>query len=254
MPDEVDLSVVIPAYNEESLIADTLLKVKDYLQQQPLRSEVVVVDDGSRDLTLEVVKTIDIYGQEMKEQQTSRIASDTTNRGKGAAVRRGFELAKGRFVLFTDADLSTPIEEVEKLLRELERGADIAIGSRRMAGSQVDPQPLHRRVMGRVFAALVRVLAVKGVHDSQCGFKCYRRECAQALASLQRMNGFSFDVEHLYLARRLGLTIVEVPVRWADAPGTKVKPVRDTWRMLRDLVRIRLLHRADPAAHLAGVR
>ena len=245
----IDLSVVIPAYNEQARIADTLIEVKDYLQQQPFRSEVIFVDDGSRDLTLEVVKTIDIYGSEMKEQETSRITTDVTNRGKGAAVQRGFELARGRWVLFTDADLSTPISEVQKLLAELDKGADIAIGSRRMPDSDVEPQPLHRRLMGWVFGSLVRVLAVPDVRDSQCGFKCYTRRSARQLAGLQRMTGFSFDVEHLFLAGRLGMSVVEVPVRWVDAPGTKVRAVRDSWRMFRDLLRIRRLHRGVTGPH-----
>ncbi len=237
------LSVVIPAYNEEARIADTLVRVKDFLQHWHAAGEVIVVDDGSRDLTLEVVKTIDILGQVMKEQETSRIVTDGRNRGKGEAVRRGLELARGEHVLFSDADLSTPIEEVEKLLAALDAGADIAIGSRRLPTSDVEPQPFHRRLMGGVFATLVRTLAVPGIRDSQCGFKCYRREVAHRLASLQRMPGFSFDVEHLYLARRLGYRVAEIGVRWVDAPGTKVKPIRDSWRMLRDLFRIRRLHR-----------
>ncbi len=246
------LSVVIPAYNEQARIADTLFRVKDFLQEWPHRSEVLVVDDGSRDLTLEVVKTIDIYGETMKEQSSTRIISDGTNRGKGAAVRRGFELARGQYVLFSDADLSTPIEEVEKLLAALASGADIAIGSRRLPASEVDPQPPHRRLMGWVFSTLVRTLAVPGVRDSQCGFKCYRGEAARRLAELQRMPGFSFDVEHLFLARRFGWKIAEVGVRWKDAPGTKVKPVRDSWRMLRDLFRIRQLHRKTASETVGG--
>ncbi len=239
----VDLTVVIPAYNEQARIADTLLAVKAYLRDRSYNSEVVVVDDGSRDLTLEVVKTIDIYGEVMHEQESSRITTDTANRGKGAAVRRGFELARGRCVLFTDADLSTPIEEVEILLGALEAGADIVIGSRRLPTSRVAPQPPYRRLMGWVFSALVRTLAVPGVRDSQCGFKLYRGEHTKTLAGLQRMTGFSFDVEHLYLARRLGWKVAEVGVRWTDAPGSTVHPVRDSWRMLRDVMRIRQLHR-----------
>jgi dolichyl-phosphate beta-glucosyltransferase len=242
-PEEPRLTVVIPAYNEQARIADTLLRVKDYLQTRPFRSEVVVVDDGSKDLTLEVVKTIDIFGEVMKEQEISQISTDVTNRGKGEAVRRGFERARGVYVLFSDADLSTPIEEVEKLMAAVEAGADIAIGSRRLPTSIVDPQPFHRRVMGAVFGFLVRTLAVPGVADSQCGFKLYRRDVAKKLASLQRMPGFSFDVEHLYLARRLGWSITEVGVRWVDAAGSKVRPIRDSWRMLRDLFRIRRAHR-----------
>ena len=242
--DAVYLSVVIPAYNEQARIAETLLKVKAFLQAWPHRSEVVVVDDGSKDLTLEVVKTIDIFGQVMHEQEDStRITTDVTNHGKGEAVRRGLLLARGQYILFSDADLSTPIEEIEKLLAALEAGADVAIGSRRLPTSEVDPQPFHRQIMGWVFSTLVRTLAVPGVRDSQCGFKCYRQAVARRLAAEQRMPGFSFDVEHLYLARRFGWRIDEVGVKWKDAPGTKVKPVRDSWRMLRDLFRIRWAHR-----------
>lgn len=241
----LDLSVVIPAYNEQARIAETLLRVKAYLKAQDLRSEVIVVDDGSRDLTLEVVKTVDIYGEVMHEQDTSRITTDVTNRGKGAAVRRGFELSRGRAVLFTDADLSTPIEEVEKMLPLIDSGADLVIGSRRLPDSEVEPQPPHRQAMGWLFAGLVRTLAVPGVRDSQCGFKCYRGDRARELAVEQRMNGFSFDVEHLFLAHRARWRIVEVPVRWVDSPGTTVKPLRDAWRMLRDLIRIRRLHRSS---------
>ena len=248
LSDEVFLSVVIPAYNEQARIADTLLKIKAFLQTWPHRSEVVVVDDGSRDLTLEVVKTIDIFGQVMHEQNSTRITTDVTNRGKGEAVRRGFLLAHGKYVLFSDADLSTPIEEVGKLLAALEQGADVAIGSRRLPTSEVDPQPIHRQLMGWVFSTLVRTLAVPGIRDSQCGFKCYRAEVARQLAELQKMPGFSFDVEHLFLARRLGWRITEVGVKWTDAPGTKVKPIRDSWRMLRDLFRIRAAHRGVGAA------
>lgn len=240
---EPELSVVIPAYNEQARIADTLIRVKDFLQEWGRPSELILVDDGSRDLTLEVVKTIDIYGALMKEQETTRIATDVSNHGKGEAVRRGLALARGRFILFSDADLSTPIEEVEKLLAALAGGADIAIGSRRLATSEVEPQPIHRRLMGGVFSTLVRLLAVPGVRDSQCGFKCYRRSVARRIAELQKLPGFSFDVEHLYLARRLGWKVAEVGVRWVDAPGTKVKPVRDSYRMFRDLLLIRRLHR-----------
>ncbi len=240
---EIYLSVVIPTFNEQARIADTLVRVKEFLRESGWPAEVLVVDDGSSDATLEVVKAVD-RGAGTAQPPTILLATPgPANHGKGRAVQIGLASAQGRFVVFTDADLSTPIEEVSKLLRALEDGADLAIGSRRLPTSDIEPQPSARRVMGWIFGWLVRLLAVPGVRDSQCGFKCYRRHAAQRLSELQRIPGFSFDVEHLYLARRLGYRVVEVGVRWADSPGTKIKPWRDSWRMLRDLFRIRSLHR-----------
>lgn len=240
---EIYLSVVIPTFNEQARIADTLVRVKEFLQESGWPAEVLVVDDGSNDATLEVVRAVD-RGAGAAQPPTILLATPgPANHGKGRAVQIGLTSARGRFVVFTDADLSTPIEEVSKLLRALEDGADLAIGSRRLPTSEIEPQPSARRLMGWIFSWLVRVLAVPGVRDSQCGFKGYRRHAAQRLSELQRIPGFSFDVEHLYLARRLGYRVAEVGVRWADSPGTKIKPWRDSWRMLRDLFRIRSLHR-----------
>ncbi len=243
---EIYLSVVIPTFNEQARIADTLVRVKEFLRESGWPAEVLVVDDGSSDATLEVVEAVD-RGSGTAQPPTILLATPgSANHGKGHAVQIGLASAQGRFVVFTDADLSTPIEEVSKLLRALEAGADLAIGSRRLPTSDIQPQPSARRLMGWIFAWLVRLLAVPGVRDSQCGFKGYRRQAAQRLAELQRIPGFSFDVEHLYLARRLGYRVAEVGVRWADSPGTKIKPWRDSWRMLRDLFRIRSLHRHVP--------
>lgn len=242
-PDEIYLSVVIPAYNEQERIADSLYRVKDYLREQPYRSEIIIVDDGSADLTTEVVKTIDIYEQEIHEQKPSAIMENVKNVGKGFSIARGLLKARGRIVLFTDADLSTPIEEVEKLLPHFEGGAAMVIGSRKTADAIVEKKPLLRRLMSKTLNALVQLFAVPGIADTQCGFKAYRREAAHRLATLQRIYGFAFDMEHLYIARRLGLRIKEVGVRWTHCEGSKVHPIRDSYRMFRDMLKIRFLHR-----------
>ena len=233
--EEIYLSVVIPTYNEERRIGDTLRSVADYFLRSGWAGEVVVADDGSSDRTLEVVR-----GAAPPESQV--LTGDPSSHGKGGAVRRGLASARGRYIVFTDADLSTPIEEADKLLRALAAGADLAIGSRRLATSEVGPRSPVRRLLGWGFSFLARTLVVPGIQDSQCGFKGYRREAARRLASLQRVSGFSFDVEHLYLARRLGYRVEEIGVRWIDSPGTTIKLGRDSWRMLRDLLRIRVLH------------
>lgn len=237
------LSVVIPAYNEQERIADSLYRVKEYLRAQPYRSEIIVVDDGSADLTTEVVKTIDIYGQEIHEQAPGELMENIKNVGKGFSIARGLLKARGEIVLFSDADLSTPIEELEKLLPFFDEGYSVVIGSRKAPDAIVAPKPLLRRMMSRVLNAFVQVLTVPGIRDTQCGFKAYRRESAHRLALLQRIYGFAFDMEHLYIARRLGLQIKEVGVRWTHADGSKVHPVRDSYRMFRDMLKIRLYHR-----------
>lgn len=242
-PEGIYLSVVIPAYNEQERIADSLYQVKEYLRAQPYRSELIVVDDGSSDLTTEVVKTIDIYGQEIHEQAPSEIVENVKNVGKGFSIARGLLKARGQIVLFTDADLSTPIEELEKLLPHFARGAAMVIGSRNTADAIVERKPFYRRIMSGALHLLARLLAVPGIRDTQCGFKAYRRETAHRVALLQQIYGFAFDLEHLYIARRLGLRIDEVGVRWAHCEGSKVHPLRDSYRMLRDMLKIRFIHR-----------
>jgi dolichyl-phosphate beta-glucosyltransferase len=240
---DIYLSVIIPAYNEQERIADSLYRVKAYLSAQAYRSEIIVVDDGSADLTTEVVKTIDIYGKEIHEQAPGELMENIKNVGKGFSIARGLLKARGQIVLFTDADLSTPIEEVEKLLPHFESGNAIVIGSRKAADSIVESKPLLRRIMSKTLNLFVQFLTVPGIQDTQCGFKAYRRETAHRLAILQRIYGFAFDMEHLYIARRLGLTIKEVGVRWVHCEGSKVHPVRDSYRMFRDMLKIRFIHR-----------
>ena len=238
------LSIIIPAYNEQSRIADSLYKVKDYLSQQSYRSEIIVVDDGSRDLTTEVVKFIDIYGKETKEQDEGELLENIKNVGKGFSIARGMIKASGEIVLFSDADLSTPIEELEKLLPYFDQGYDVVIGSRKLADSEVEKKPWYRDAMSLVFNLAVRTLSVPGIKDTQCGFKAYRREAAQRIALLQRIYGFGFDVEHLYIARKQGFRIKEVAVKWEHMEGSTVDPIKDSIRMFMDLLKIRWLHRA----------
>ena len=222
------LSVVIPAYNEEHRLPPTFAVVKEYLAQQRYASEIIVVDNASADRTAEVARKA---GVEVLEE---------TRRGKGAAVRTGMLAARGEYVLFSDADLSTPIAEVEKLLEAIRRGHEVAIGSRALPESNITVhQPWYRELVGRMGNLLVRIVAVRGIADTQCGFKLYPRQVAQRLFGAQRMTGIAFDMEMLFLAQRLGLRIAEVPVTWVDNPDTRFSRVRDSLDALKDLVRIR---------------
>ncbi len=241
--DAIYLSVVIPAYNEQERIADTLYRVKDYLSEQQYRSEIIIVDDGSMDWTTEVVKTIDIYGEEMKNQKVSAIMENVKNVGKGFSVARGILKAQGTYILFSDADLSTPIEEIEKFLPVLESGCDVVIGSRRLQESEVEKKPFYRDLMSMIFNAVVGMFAISGIRDTQCGFKTFSRKAGHEIAKRQKLFGFSFDVEQLYLANKLGYCIKEIPVKWQHMEGSKVSPIKDALKMFADVMRIRLEHR-----------
>ncbi len=229
-----DLSIVIPAYNEESRIAPTVRDIVAYCRSGQRAFELILVDDGSRDGTSAVGR---VLSQEFPELRVIRLAA---NHGKGYAVRSGVVNAIGRLVLFADADGATPIEEIERLESALDSGADIAVGSRalRATGVQVHAK-LYRHLIGRTFHLLVEWLADGGVKDTQCGFKLFRSAVAQDLFSRMRMNGFSFDVEVLVMARRRGYRVAEVPVNWTHQPGSKVRLTLDSLRMAADLVRIR---------------
>jgi dolichyl-phosphate beta-glucosyltransferase len=229
-----DLSIVIPAYNEETRIEPTVRDIVIYCRKAGRSFELIVVDDGSQDTTSTVGRNL---AEEFPEVRLIRLAA---NHGKGYAVRAGVVNATGRSVLFADADGATPIEEIERLESGLSSGADVAVGSRalRAAGVQVHAR-LYRHLMGRTFHLLVEWLADGGVKDTQCGFKLFRSAVAQDLFSRMRMNGFSFDVEVLMMARRLGYRVAEVPVNWTHKPGSKVRLTLDSLRMAADLVRIR---------------
>jgi dolichyl-phosphate beta-glucosyltransferase len=230
------LSVVIPAYNEEKRLPQSLETVLGFLKKQPYRSEIIVSDDGSQDRTVALAK-------DLLKDFPHQVLVTPQNRGKGHAVRQGVLAAIGDYVLFTDADLSTPIEEVVKFLARLEKDQDVVIGSRALPGSQVEiHQNFLRETMGKVFNLIAQLWTFKGVHDSQCGFKCFRREAAQKLFTLQKLDGFSFDVEIVYLAQKLGLRLLELPVIWRNSAQSRVQVLRDPLMMFWDVLRIRRLH------------
>ena len=229
------LSVIVPAYNEASRIEQTLTRMSAYFEAQPYRVEILVVDDGSTDGTRDVVRTAIAAHPEIS------LLTYAENRGKGYAVRHGVLHSQGNRVLFSDADLATPIEEVEKLNAALDAGSVIAIGSRDVQGSQLEKrQSFVRELGGKTFNKLVQMIAVPGIHDTQCGFKLFTRDAAHKIFSLCQVDHFAFDVEVLYIALRVyTLPVAEVPVRWAHQEGSKVRFVRDAIRMLKTLFRIR---------------
>jgi dolichyl-phosphate beta-glucosyltransferase len=228
------LSIVIPAYNEESRIEPTIRDIVEYCRGSGRSFELILVDDGSRDETSTVARRL---AEEFPELKLLRLAA---NHGKGYAVRAGVVNAIGGLVLFADADGATPIAEIERLENALEEGADLAVGSRALRASGVRVHAkLYRHFIGRTFHFLVECLADGGVKDTQCGFKLFRARAAQDLFSRMRMNGFSFDVEVLVMARQRGYRVAEVPVNWAHKPGSKVRLSLDPLRMAADLVRIR---------------
>jgi dolichyl-phosphate beta-glucosyltransferase len=230
----VYLSVIIPAYNEAQRIGKTLQTILAYLRQQPYPAEVIVVDDGSVDGTTDAVAPF------CGGMPPVYLLHNGRNRGKGFSVRQGFTQARGAYLLFSDADLSTPIKEVDALLAALQEPIEIAIGSRALPDSRVEVhQPWFRESMGRCFNLLVRALAVPGIHDTQCGFKCFRREAALAICQHMTSERFGFDVEMLYAARKLGYRMREVPIVWRNSPQTRVRVLRDSMSMLRDLLRVR---------------
>jgi dolichyl-phosphate beta-glucosyltransferase len=228
------LSVVIPAYNESRRLPPTLRTVDRYLREANRRSELIVVDDGSTDDTAATVDEL------IREGLKLHLLRHDGNRGKGAAVRTGMLAASGDMVLFTDADLSTPIADAERLIAALEAGADVAIGSRALDRSLIEVhQPWIRDRMGRVFNMFVQAILLPGLKDTQCGFKAFRREAARELFGATAADGFEFDTEVLYRARRRGLVIREIPVHWRNNPDTRVNAVSDSTRMLMGLFRIR---------------
>lgn len=229
------LSVIIPAYNEETLLPAYLAKILIYLELQGLTYEVIVVDDGSTDGTSTAVERI------RAKNPRVQLVRLTRNHGKGYAVRSGMLMASGRLRLFADADGATSIEELERLMKAIGRGADVAVASRALHDDSCSVQVrLFRKFIGTVFNLIVKIFAIRGINDTQCGFKLFTAEVADKVFPIQSISGFAFDVEILYVCRKRGYRIAEVPINWTEIMGTKVKVVRDSWRMLKDLIQIRI--------------
>ncbi len=228
------ISCVIPAYNEERRLGATIARVSEYFRAGDREYEIIVVDDGSRDATARLTTEL------AHLHPHCRLISLGRNMGKGAAVRHGVAGSRGDLVLFTDADLSTPIEEVESLEKAILNGSDIAVGSRALPGSRIEVhQPRLRELMGKTYNLLIRATLMSGIHDTQCGFKLFRGTVARELFALAMIDDFGFDVEILYLAGLRGYRITEVPVRWINSPASRVMVFSDSAGMLYDLLRVR---------------
>lgn len=233
------LSIIIPAYNEEERIGPTLSSIHKYIEMKRMECEVILVDDGSSDQTvLEAQKSGLFMAKGLK------IIKNITNKGKGFAVREGIKNSIGEYVLFSDADLSTPIQELDKLLTFMGGGFDIAIGSRSVKGASVIVhQPWLRERMGKIFNFFISAFLMADFKDTQCGFKLFKGPIARELASKLRIDGFSFDVEMIYLAKKKGLQIKEAGVVWRNSPQSKVKILGSSLSMFLDIFKIKTYHR-----------
>jgi len=232
----IPLSIVIPAYNEAKRILPYLQHISAYLGQRGQPYEILIVDDGSRDETGSVVERY------QTQHPAIRLIRLPTNKGKGHAVRTGMQQARGELRLMADADGATPIQELERLEAAIDNGADLAIGSRPLAYRDARYQVRvrwHRSVSGNLFNWFVQRLGIPGIRDTQCGFKLFRASVAQDLFAVSCIDGYGFDLELLYVAQRRGYRIAEVPINWADQPGSKVRVLRDGLRMFRELLAVR---------------
>jgi dolichyl-phosphate beta-glucosyltransferase len=235
MAEAPELSVVIPAFNEEGRLPETLRKLEPYLTRRSDSFEVILVDDGSGDRTLRVMH------DESERHPYVKVVALPANRGKGRALASGVAVSTGRFVLISDADLSTPIEELPKLEAALADGAEVAIASRAKKGARIEiSQPPHRVLMGKIFNLIVQALLLPGIWDTQCGFKLFKGDLGRHLFGQLKTDGFGYDVEVLYRARRARHPIAEVPVRWQHSAPTRVATFRSSLDMLKDVIRIRL--------------
>lgn len=233
--EKMDISIVIPAYNEEKRIGTTLKKVYNYFKNSGLNFEIIVVDDGSKDSTVNIVKNFSIDHPEVK------LRCHLKNKGKGAAVKTGVLASEGDIVLFTDADLSTPIEEFGKLKSAIDGGYDIAIGSRGVVGAEVKvKQNIIRQLIGMIGSYIIRTIVVNKFADTQCGFKMFKKDCGRRLFEEQEINGFAFDVELLYKAIKKGYKVKEIPIEWLNSSESKVSVIKDPLKFFKDLIRIRM--------------
>lgn len=240
------LSVIIPAFNEQRRLPPTLLDAVDFLDSFDKEYEVIVVDDGSRDGTSAVVQKFE------KIRSQVRLIRLPKNYGKGHAVRTGVLNAHGQFILFTDADGSTAISEVSRLLTAIEEGSEVVIGSRALRSDETEVKALLlRKILGRVFNKIVNTVLLPGIADTQCGFKLFSRKAANFLFSQQQSDGFSFDIELLFLAKKAGLPVSEIAINWENVPGSKVNLVSDSLRMFLDIFRFAWIHRGVTPESLA---
>ena len=232
------LSVVIPAYNEEKRIGASLAGIHDFLSNKDYGFEIIVVDDGSTDSTVRRVEESALH-----EEGKARIIKNGVNKGKGFSVKNGIINSRGEYILFSDADLSTPIGEVDKLFDEINKGYDIVIGSRALKGSDVKVhQSWYREIMGKTFNLFIKLFLMRAFNDTQCGFKLFKSFTAKDIAYELKIDGFSFDVEVLYIAIKKGRKIKEVPITWLNSPKSKVNPLLDSVKMFFDLIKIKMIH------------
>jgi dolichyl-phosphate beta-glucosyltransferase len=227
------LSLIIPAYNEGQRLPHTLPQVIAFATGQPFEVEVIVVDNNSTDDTHQTSKEFS------EDHPFLRVLSEEIQ-GKGAAVRTGMLAARGEYLFMADADLSMPVEEITKFLPPQLNGYDVAIGSREVSGAVRYDEPTYRHLMGRVFNLVVKVLAVPGFQDTQAGFKCFRRSVALDILACQQIVGWAFDVELLFIARKQGYKIVEVPINWYFRANSRINPLKDAVEMFREVLRIRM--------------
>jgi len=227
-------SIIIPAYNESQRISASLDRILAYIAEQHWGAEIIVVNDGSRDNTAEIVR------EYAKTHTMVRLIENPGNRGKGYTVRNGMMQAHGDILLFTDADLSSPIEESKKLFAAIDRGADVTFGSRWLqAELQTERQPIHRQVFGRIFNLLLRIILGLKYKDTQCGFKAFTRKAAHQIFARQTIDRWGFDPEILFLAEKFGYKVAEVPVEWAHDDRSKINPVTDGFKMFVEMLRVR---------------
>lgn len=227
------LSIIIPAFNEASRLPETLRKINTYLTAQDYPSEIIVVENGSSDGTYQIVN-------DMQSEICCLTVLHEDQRGKGWAIRQGMFNARGDYRFICDADLSMPIEEIAKFMPPLELSAPIAIGSREAPGAMRYDEPQYRHLIGRAFNWLVRILLIRGVNDTQCGFKLFREDTVNAIFPQLTITGWTFDVEALFIAQKLGFKIVEIPIHWHHHPHSTVKVLRDSFKMGFDLIKIRI--------------
>lgn len=229
---ELFLSIIIPAHNEAERLPPSLKKIDAFLRTQDYKAEIVVVENGSRDATLDIARNFE------KNMPNLRVFHEE-ERGKGLAVRRGMLEALGEYRFLCDADLSMPIEQVNRFLPPALETVDVAIGSREVPGAKRYHEPIYRHWIGRVFNTMVRWILLPGLQDTQCGFKCFRGEVAEAIFPLQTLDGMSFDAEVLFIARQKNFQVQEVPIDWYFNPDSRVRLIQDSMRMAFDLITIR---------------